>query len=310
MKKIVVIVILIFSGSVLFAQVTEVEKTLKAVETDTISGWKKGGNIAVNFGQTTLVNWAAGGQNTVAVNGLLNLFGNYYKNNISWVNSLDLAYGIIRQGKVNSALWVKTDDRIDLVSKAGYKIKENAYFAALYQFRTQFAPGYSTPAQTDLISNFAAPAYSLLALGLDYKSTSNVWSVFLAPLTLKTTIVTDQNLSNVGAFGVEPGQVIRNEFGGYLRFQYKKDLIENVNLETKLDLFSNYLNNPQNIDVNWQVLIAMKINKYLSANLTTHLIYDDDIKIGVDTNNDGTPDVFGPRTQFKEVFGVGFSYKF
>jgi hypothetical protein len=103
---------------------------------------------------------------------------------------------------------------------------------------------------------------------------------------------------------------MRYEFGGYVRLFFKKDLMKNVNLQTKLDLFSNYLHNPQNIDINWEVLISMKVNKYITATINTQLLYDDDVMIAVDENGDGTPDSSGPRTQFKEVIGVGFSYKF
>nr|MBP9083784.1 DUF3078 domain-containing protein [Bacteroidia bacterium] len=95
-----------------------------------------------------------------------------------------------------------------------------------------------------------------------------------------------------------------------IRALYKKDIIENVNLQTKLELFSNYLEDPQNIDVNWEVLISMKVNKYITATLATQLIYDDNTIIAVDNNSDGIIDEAGPRTQFKEVLGVGFSYKF
>ncbi|HSL86188.1 MAG TPA: hypothetical protein VK861_04585, partial [Bacteroidales bacterium] len=100
------------------------------------------------------------------------------------------------------------------------------------------------------------------------------------------------------------------ELGGYIRAIYSKndfknELLQNVSFTTKIDLFSNYLNNPQNIDVSWETLIALKVNKYISVNLNTHLIYDDDIKILVEGSE--TP---GPRIQFKEIFGVGFSYNF
>ena len=86
--------------------------------------------------------------------------------------------------------------------------------------------------------------------------------------------------------------------------------MENITILTKLDLFSNYMDNPQNIDVGWETLLTMKVNKYISATLTTHLIYDDDIDIAVDTDNDGITDETGPRTQFKEVLGIGFTYNF
>jgi len=111
-------------------------------------------------------------------------------------------------------------------------------------------------------------------------------------------------LSDIGSFGVDKGKKSKSEFGGFLKSTYKADLMENVTLQTKLELFSNYLKNPQNINVNWEVLISMKVNKYISATLATQLLYDDNTMIKIDDTHSG------PRVQFKEVFGVGFSYKF
>jgi hypothetical protein len=106
--------------------------------------------------------------------------------------------------------------------------------------------------------------------------------------------------------------------GGYIRAIYtrndfKSELLKNVAFTTKIDLFSNYADKPQNIDVSWETLIAMKVNKYISVNLNTHLLYDDNIKVPFDRNNDGimsAGEVVGSKIQFKEIFGVGFSYKF
>lgn len=319
MKKLLLL-LLVFTNISLFAQTTEAEGKLKKNNLDTLKGWQKGGSIGVTFQQVSLANWAAGGINSVSVNAAGNLFANYKKGKSAWDNYLDLAYGVIRQGRTG-ALWIKSDDRIDLGSKFGHQLQEKAFFAVLYNFRSQFANGYAIPGDSIPISRFAAPAYSLLAAGIDIKPTDYM-SLFIAPLTWKATIVTDQRLADAGAYGVtkaeynDLGQVIangkkmRNEIGGYVRFQLRKEVVKNVTFETKLDLFSNYLQNPQNVDVNWQTIIDMKINDYLSANLTTHLIYDDDIDIAVDTNNDGITDKYGPRTQFKEVFGVGLKYKF
>lgn len=302
------------------AQTTEGEKMLKTQDADTTQGWKTGGNVGLAFGQVALKNWAGGGLNSINITGAINLFADYRKDKHSWENNLDLAYGVIKQGD-KDAPWIKNDDRIDFTSKYGYQLKKNLYAAALYNFRSQFAPGYATPLQEVKISDFAAPAYSLFAVGIDYKK--GPFSAFLAPATLKTTIVADQDLADAGAFGVEgatfdettgekltSGKNMRNEFGGYLKLRYKKDIIENVNLETKADFFSNYLENPQYIDVNWQVLIAMKVNKYITATVSTHLIYDHDIDIAQDTNNDGIADKIGPAVQFKEALNVGFSYQF
>ena len=138
---------------------------------------------------------------------------------------------------------------------------------------------------------------------MDYK-TDNI-SVFLSPLTGKFTFVTDDDLSAAGAFGVDAGKKMRSEMGAFVKFEGKTDVMKNVSLQTKLDLFSNYLNNPQNIDVDWKILINMKVNEYLSANLVSQLIYDDDIKI-LDPDSGES----APRVQFMEMFGAGLSFKF
>ncbi len=124
-------------------------------------------------------------------------------------------------------------------------------------------------------------------------------------MTGKSTFLLNDSLSDKGAFGVELGETIRNEFGGFLKIGYNKEIWENVSLNTKVEFLSNYLEQPQNVDVNWEMLISMKINEYLSANLNTQLIYDDDINYIDESGKE-----HGPRIQLKEVFGVGFSYKF
>lgn len=282
------------------------------------SNWKKGGNASFTFNQVSLTNWAAGGQSSLSGNIFVNLFANYKDDNQTWDNNLDLGYGLIKQG---NNPFIKSDDRIELNSKYGRNLTESWYYSALFNFRTQFAPGYNIPNDSVLISDFLAPAYILLSLGLDYKPNEN-FTLMLSPVTSKTTIVMDQGLADQGAFGVEaaevdamgniitPGSNVRYEIGAFLKMMYQKEVLKNVNFQTKLDLFSNYLNNPENIDVNWEVIVAMKINEYLTANLNTHLIYDDDIDIQVDNNQDGVIDAVGPRTQFKEVFGLGLSFKF
>lgn len=302
------------------AQTTEAEGDLKSASKDTTDGWKKGGVVSLNFSQVSLTNWAAGGQNAISVNGLLSVFANYRKEDLTWENSLDVGYGVLKQGP-KDAPWVKTDDKFDLVSKVGKKATGKLFYAGLLNFKSQMANGFNLPNDSVAISGLMAPAYLLGAVGIDYKPNDD-FSAFVAPLTLKSTFVLDQDLADAGAFGVEAavrddlGEVItagkqyRAELGGYVKLQYKKEVVKNVNLLTKLDLFSNYLNNPQNIDVSWEVLVSMKINKYLSANLTTHLLYDDDIDIAIDNNDDGVIDEVGPRVQFKQVFGAGLSYKF
>jgi len=243
------------------------------------------------------------------LNGLFSAFANYKKGNGLWENTLDIGYGILKQE--GQSWWKKTDDKLEFTSKYGTKAFNNWYYALLLNFRTQLTSGYNytTDSTRTKISDLFAPAYLVGAIGLDYKPSANT-GLFIAPLTGKITIVNDTALSNLGAFGVDKGDKTRSEFGGYLRFVTKKDIMENITLQTKLDLFTNYLKNPQNIDVNWESLVSMKINKYISAVLTLQLIYDDDVKINKGTNPDGTTKEAGPRVQFKEVLGIGFSYKF
>jgi hypothetical protein len=306
------IIVLAFISCTLTGQVTEAEKTLRAQSADTTLGWRKGGVLGMTLAQTSLTNWASGGQNSIALNGRLSLFANYKKDKSAWDNALDLGYGLMKQGK--DGQFTKTDDKIDLLSKYGQKAFNKFYYAAMLNFRTQFSPGYNLPNDSVIISKFMAPGYLVMAFGLDYKPNA-YFSAFIAPVTGKFTFVNDKTLSDQGAFGVEKGKMSKSELGGYLRIIYSKndfksEFMKNISFTTKVDFFSNYLDKPQNIDVNWETFIAMKVNKYLYVNFTAQLVYDDNTKIGFDTNGDMINDKFGSRVQFKEIFGAGFSLNF
>jgi hypothetical protein len=292
-----------------FSQITDAEKNLRTQIADSLKGWKTGGVFSLNIAQASLNNWAAGGQNSFGLNGLLSTFANYKGEKTEWVNTLDMAYGLLKQG---SAGYQKTDDKFDFLSKYGYEAFKNFYYAAVFNFKTQFAPGYKYPDVTNKISDLFAPAYLLVALGLDFKPSTH-FSAFIAPVTGKITFVNNKALSDAGAFGVTPGKKTLSEFGGYIRAIYtkndfKSDLLKNVTFTSKIDLFSNYAKNPQNIVINWENLLAFKVNKFLSANIGTELIYDDKIKIPV--NRNGVDRTIGSLVQFKEILGLGFSYNF
>lgn len=306
-----------------FAQEAELKKNtekLAPVKADTIKGWKTGGMGSLTFAQVSLTNWAAGGQNSVAFNGALNLYANYKKEHITWDNNLDMGFGLVRQGLEDVR---KSDDRIDFSSKFGHQAFQSSkwYYAMMLNFRTQFAPGYTYPNDSVVISRFMAPGYTTLAAGLDYKPIPN-FTAFLAPVTGKITFVNDQVLADQGAFGVEPaeydtagvktknGSRIRYEFGGYFKLTYKKDFGKTATYMTRIDLFSNYLTNPQNIDIMWENNLVIKVGKYIGVTFSTLLLYDDDVEVAVDSNDDGVNDAIGPRIQFRQIFGVGFSYKF
>lgn len=264
------------------------------------STWIIGGNMNLNFSQVSLTNWAAGGNSSGTGVLMLNLSGNYKKDNVSWDNSADLRLGFLKEGDNDLR---KSDDNIDINSKLGISANERWLYSLFLNFKSQFAEGYNYPDKENLISKFMAPGYLSMGLGMDYKVEK--MSLLLAPVSGKFTFVLDDDLADEGAFGVDPGKKTRSELGASVKFNYKTDLVKNVTFETNLDLFSNYLNNPENIDIDWKVLINMKVNDFLSANLVTQLIYDDDVKIlDPDTGHSA------PRTQFMEMFGAGLTFKF
>ncbi|MDF1576211.1 MAG: DUF3078 domain-containing protein [Bacteroidales bacterium] len=270
--------------------------------------WKFNGTTSLNLSQLSLTNWAAGGDNSLSGNALVNLSANYAEEKTSWENKLVLGFGLVKQGNDPSR---KSDDQIDFASKLGIKASEKWFYTALLGFNTQFAEGYDRPGEDDRlkISSFMSPAYLSFSLGMDYKP-SDVFSLFLSPVSGKFTFVLDEDLSAAGSFGLVAGQKSRAELGAYVKMAIQKEVLKNVTLDTKINLFSNYLDNPQYVDVNWDLILSFKVNEYLSASLLTQLIYDYDIKFGEDTTGDGNFDTFSEKVQFKELFGLGLSYTF
>jgi hypothetical protein len=253
MKKILLALSMLLS--VFFAQAQE------STGADTL--WKFSGTTSLNLSQLSLTNWAAGGDNSLSGNALINLSAIYAADKIQWENKLILGFGLIKQGTDPTR---KSDDQIDFASKLGLKASDKWFYTGLLGFKTQFAQGYDRPG--------------------------------------------DEDLSAAGSFGLDPGQTARAEVGAYLKMAFKKEILKNVTLDTKIDLFSNYLDHPQYVDVNWDLLLTFKVNEYLSASLLTQLIYDYDIKFGIDTSGDGLPDTFEEKVQFKELFGLGLTYNF
>ncbi len=171
-------------------------------------------------------------------------------------------------------------------------------------FKSQFYKGYNYPDKSIYISKFLAPAYSNVSLGLEYRPNTS-YSVYFSPVAGRFTFVEDDYLSSIGAFGVDKGDKFRAELGAYLKAKAQKKIMENVNVISSVDFFTAYDNSFGNIVVNWDLLISMKVNKFLSATVSTSLKYDDDVKI---IRGDGTKG--GPKVQFKETLGIGFAYNF
>lgn len=272
-----------------------------SAQTEKDTTWKSGTSGTITFSQVALSNWAAGGENSYSADGQFNFFANYKKNKTSWANTLDLAYGLV---KIQDDDLKKANDQINFESKLGYDAGKMWNYSLMFNFRTQFTEGYNYDTEPrTLISDFMAPAYMTLSVGMDHQPNEHM-SVFLSPLSGKTTIVNNDSLSDAGAFGVSPGNSAFHEYGAMVKIKYNRDIMKNINFSTKADFFSAYNNNPENIDVNWEMAINMKVNKYFTTQIRTHLIYDHDTRIANDAGN------LAPRVQFKEAFGFGIAYSF
>ena len=280
---------------------TDAGRTI-AKEEDTLQkAWRKGGQFSLNISQGSLNNWAAGGDEfSLSVNSILNAYAFYKKGHHSWDNTLDLNMGYIRTTSLGSR---KNDDRIDLLSKYGHAITSHLSASALLNVRTQFLNGFTYSDTGKLFSSaFLSPAYLLLSAGVDYKPTQNL-SIFVSPITSRTVIVRNDSLSDRGLYGVIPGHHSRAELGAFLSVNYLKDFNKVVGYKGRLDLFSNYKNNPEKIDVFMTNVLSVKLYKILSATWNVDLIYDDDIRI---FGEDGK----SPALQLKSLVGLGILVKF
>lgn len=298
MKNAVVLFLLMFTIITVYAQ-DEPEN-----ESDTTEGWKVKGNFSIGFSQVSLTNWVAGGENSISGNISLRVAADYKKGKHSWSNFLLTSYGLQKLGKSE---FQKNEDIIEINSKYGYQVGKKWNYAVNMNLRTQYSPGYKTPEDSIKVSDFFAPAYIVLSTGFDYKPNDN-FSLLLAPVSGKFTIVADDLLSSVGAYGVDPGSTGRAEFGAFIQLIYtKENLIKNVNFINNLNLFSNYFENPEKIDVNWQMIFDLKVNKWLTASLSTHLIYDYDIKFVEIVDGQ---EVLTDKVQFMESFSLGLAVAF
>lgn len=322
--------------------------------------WDESLKTNIKFGQTSLTNWAAGGDNTVTLQAFIDGNANYKKDKLFWNNRLQLDYGFVYAS--SKPILQKSDDRIYFESKFGYKNEKmrNFSFSANYDFKSQFSTGYDYKTPADLKddqgndlegselrqawraarntkSGFLAPAYTNLALGIDLKPWK--WlSLNIAPLTGGVVIVKDVDLrKNYGmllkeayedASRMSPevaekfnkdmasddpaliGQYYRSarfEFGAQVKADIAVNVNDNFSYTSQLVLFSNYLDHPEKIRVNWDNRFDWKLAKYFSLTLTTNMIYDDKVMIKSEEDIDRYPDGRA-RVQFKESLLFGFTY--
>lgn len=321
MKKIFILILLL--NATIYAQTDTLKTTSDSTRvSDSLlrknPKWHLKAIYSLNGTQSTFKNWNAGGKSNVSLLGFISASAYLNVRNIKWENDLNLALGGLRYyGKANSKeisnSSQKTDDRIDISSKFGLHSSKKFYFSIIAGLRTQSLDGYNYPNDSVIISRFMAPGYVNLAIGYDFVPGDN-FGIFLSPFASKFTFVNDQKLADIGSFGVKEavrnsvGEVIingkrnRSELGAYFKIKWNTPIAKNIYMKSKLDLFSNYTENPENIDVNGELILTFKVNSWFSSSIQANLIYDDDIDI---TDNLGN---LGPRTQFKSVFGLGISY--
>ncbi|HEX8564013.1 MAG TPA: DUF3078 domain-containing protein [Flavobacterium sp.] len=292
--KISVVLTLFLFGFQAYAQ----EVTTETIA-DTTKAWTTQGNASLLFNQSTFDNWLPGGENNISGNLNVNYDFNYLKDEWTWDNKVIGSYGLVKTR--TSAFAKKTDDRLEINSLLGRKAKGEWFYSAFLNFKTQFANGYlysvdENGAETRTeYTRFMSPGYLLLGPGMLWKKHENL-KVNFSPLTSKLTFVDkEMTLPDAAYFGVEEGESIRYELGFNASAYYKFGVVANVSFENILNLYSNYLEDIQNVDVDYQLNIVLKVNRYLSTNISFQTIYDDNAFEGF---------------QIRQVFGVGANYGF
>lgn len=305
MKKQLFLGLLLFSIGIMQAQdaekeiITNTEKAVKKISDTTSNGWHKKGNLILLFNQSNFNNWLAGGENNLSGNIGVNYDFNFKKNDITWDNKVIASYGLLQTK--NSDFEKKTDDRFEFNSVLGKKAVGYWYYSFFLNFRTQFTKGYVYSKDPngkeirDEYTNILSPGYLTTGPGMFWKKSDNL-KVNLAPLTSKITFVdADFTLPEKAYFGVEEGKSTRYELGFYASSYYKLDLMTNVSMENTLNLYSNYLEDAQNVDMDYTLAVVMRINRYLTTNLVFQAIYDDNAFNGFQT---------------RQIFGLAANYGF
>lgn len=283
--------------------------------------WEQLNRVGFDFSEVAFVNWNAGGSNSISA--LLRLFSSikHKRNNLIWIASVRTRYGVNKQE--NQRLR-KTEDELELASTLGYRndIITNWYYSARFNFKTQFTNGYNYPDRDNEISRFMAPGYLYLGGGAEYGKNLEQLSIYLSPMTFKSTFVLDKDLSNAGSFGVQPavfdengniiqqGQRVRTELGILITSSYEAQIMDNIKLLNNLSLYTDYLNSFGNIDVDWEMVLDFKVNDFVKATLGTHLRYDNDVKNLEETEIENEFIEKGARVQLKQLLGIGVVLNF
>lgn len=306
MKKIVFALAFALCAMAVNAQVMDEDLFNQDQDSVRPEGWVRGGTVTFLLNQSAFSNWLAGGENNIAGNLSLNYDFNYTKEDWTWDNKIIASYGLTKIKDQNTR---KTDDRLEFNSLVGKKAVGYWSYSFFVNFRTQFTNGYNYANDEEeefQTSGLFKPAYLTFGPGMLWKKNDNL-KFNLAPVTSKMTFLTGEvftydeasatfvSSDDVETFGIDPGDGFRYELGFYAAGYYKFNIMENVSAENILSLYSNYLEDPQNIDLDYTLNLVMKINDYLSTNLTFQTIYDDNAYKGF---------------QIREVFGLGVNFGF
>ena len=286
------------------------------------SFWEKENSFGINVSEVAFVNWNAGGDNAVSGLGFLRFARKYKFSHFQWDNNLELRYGLNAQ---DGRKLRKTEDVIRLSSNLGFRKDtiSNWFYSVQLNFNTQFSNGYKYPDRDTPISRFMAPGYLLFGAGTSFITKDQKFNLYLSPLTQKSTFVLDQDLADNGAFGVNeaikdvdgniitPGENHLLEIGILITNNFNYKVADNIELKSRLNLYTDYIKSFGNIDVDWELNLNMKVNKFISTSLGTQMIYDDDILFDVVKNDNGTILNPGkPKVQFKQILAVGILYGF
>jgi len=267
--------------------------------------WRLFGMGTVGFTQTALSNWAKGGESSLSMLLIGKYVANYSKKKLKWENMAEFRLGIF---KSQTRGLEKNDDKLEFQSRVGYAASKNWFYSGETNFRTQIAKGYKYPDKDNPISTFMAPAYLTTSLGMDYKPNKN-FSLFLSPFTSKITFVNDTALIDPTHYGLDPGKRRLWEPGAIVKLNWHHAIIEDVIYDTRAEIFNNYRYPFQKFNVDWEQTLVLQVTQRISTRINTQLIYDYNVKFPIKDAN-GAEVAQQAKWQFKELFTVGFNYKF
>ena len=281
--------------------------------------WCYGGRTYSGFTETYINDyWAKGGESSASILATFNYFVNYSKGKIKWENSLDTKLGFMYyfkkdESKPDASSFHKNSDNFDLSSRLGVSAFKNWYYSTELVFKTQLLEGRRNRYDTDIISAFLSPANLTFSIGLDYKPNKD-FSLFLSPVSLRTTIVTHPKVSRT-RYGLAEGENIKSRIGSYLKLEHNRKISNDISIRTKNNLFVNFGKNEVDEplwrkfpDIDSETTLNFKVNQFVTTQVNLHMIYDKDVKSEWQ-DKDGVLQK-GPRLQLKQFLTLGFTYRF